>query len=101
MLTGSETKGTVSGSVRNSSIGLFNWSNQSLGRQGARAPSSRLSVIVAESMQNTNTPKWTTITVQRDDVESLDEYAERKFGTDELSYRAIIHNLLSEVGCDE
>jgi hypothetical protein len=52
-------------------------------------------------MTSKSKSKWTSITVQRGDVEALDSYAKERFGTDELSYRAIIQNLLTEADYDE
>jgi hypothetical protein len=51
-------------------------------------------------MSTQSKSKWTSITVQRDDVDALDNYAQDTFGTDEVSYRAIIQNLLTEAGYD-
>jgi len=52
-------------------------------------------------MSSTIKSKWTSITVQRTDVDALDSYAQDTFGTDEVSYRAIIQNLLTEADDDE
>jgi len=54
-----------------------------------------------ENMSSTIKSKWTSITVQRTDVDALDSYAQDTFGTDEVSYRAIIQNLLTEADDDE
>lgn len=52
-------------------------------------------------MADKNQNKWTSITVQRTDIRMLDSYAESTFGTDDVSYRAILQNLLSEAGYHE
>lgn len=62
---------------------------------------SRFPVASRGKMSSKSKSKWTSITVQRTDVDALDNYAQDTFGTDEVSYRAIIQNLLTEAGYDE
>lgn len=52
---------------------------------------------VSMSSKSTSSNKWTTITLQRGDVEALDSYAENHFGTQEVSYRAIVQSLLAKI----
>lgn len=40
--------------------------------------------------------KFSTIHIQRTDLQDLDEYAKKEFGTTDIPYRVIVQHLLAE-----